>query len=47
MLDDYGVNSSALFPDMDGLAQYKNRETIEMAKNNIKKKRGQPLKVEF
>ncbi|MBY7854371.1 FRG domain-containing protein [Vibrio fluvialis] len=30
MLDNYGVNEAALFPDVDGLARYVNRKTCEM-----------------
>jgi len=30
MLDDYGIDDSTLFPDLDGLSRYKNWETIEM-----------------
>ena len=30
MLDDYGVNSSTLFPDLDGLSSCKNLETRKM-----------------
>ncbi|WP_322805378.1 FRG domain-containing protein (plasmid) [Vibrio alfacsensis] len=30
MLDNYGVNEAALFPDLDGLARYVNRKTCEM-----------------
>lgn len=30
MLDNYGINEAALFPDLDGLARYVNRQTLEM-----------------
>jgi hypothetical protein len=30
MISDYGINSSMIFPDLDGLSQYKNRETKGM-----------------
>jgi hypothetical protein len=30
MLDDYGVNAFTLFPDLDGLSKYKDRETEVM-----------------
>lgn len=30
MLDDYGINESMLFPDLDGLSRFKNWETKDM-----------------
>ena len=39
MLDDYGIDDSTLFPDLDGLSRNNNWETIGMVcKNNITKK---------
>ena len=32
MLDDYGINESMLFPDLDGLSRQKNWETSNMVK---------------
>lgn len=34
MLDDYGVNRVTLFPDLDGLSQHINWETIRMVSQN-------------
>ncbi|MEO9273490.1 FRG domain-containing protein [Marinomonas sp. 5E14-1] len=30
MISDYGINSSMIFPDLDGLSQHKNRQTESM-----------------
>ena len=32
MLSDYGINHSSLFPDLDGLSNYKNRYTADMVR---------------
>lgn len=35
MLNDYGINKSILFPDLDGLSHHKNSETEKLAKKQI------------
>ncbi|EML0278185.1 FRG domain-containing protein [Vibrio parahaemolyticus] len=35
MLDNYGVNEATLFPDLDGLARYVNRQTQDMHFRNF------------
>lgn len=38
MLDDYGINRVTLFPDLDGLSQHINWETVRMLERSKRKK---------